>query len=56
MKKVIVLLIAMLLIGLNSATADETKNWEITLNEFISTITIVTAINDMTFFLSFPKF
>lgn len=39
MKKVILLLIAILLIDLHSATADETINWEITLNEFISTMT-----------------
>lgn len=36
MKKVIVLLIAMLLISLNSPMADETKNWETTLNEYIN--------------------
>jgi len=36
MKKVILLLTAMFLISSNYTMADETKNWESTLNEFIS--------------------
>ena len=44
MKKVIVLLIAMILTILNSAIADETRNWETTLNEYISAVTNLACI------------